>query len=288
MWKKVLLISVLLLVAAGAGIYLASTSESIFFATARGLIVRSIIVGVVIGGARAVVKGKPGIAAGKVTRHGVGSFFEHWGTGIGIFILIASGIMLGFLFIPSSPKTLAEVAFASNLHFVGLVITLFGGFFWAVDFALSKSYNTLVPNIKDIIRGTLGKYLLRRKWRYEGKYLSSQKSAFLATAFLGAAILVTGAIKVAAYIWPIQAALHRTVTFIHDISALLFILLLMVHVLVVIALGHWPALKSWVTGKMSEEHVKEEHPVWYEELKRDIEGDSSKQKPRDTKEDDDL
>jgi len=282
MLKRLRLILIFLLAVVGLGIYLSSTSESIFFATAREFIVRSIVAGVVLGGARAVVKGKPEIVAGEVNRHDAGSFLSHWGTAIGIFILIASGVMFGFF--PSSSKVLTEEAFALNLHYIGVVITLFCGLFWAVDFTLSRSYNTLVPNIKDIIHGTLGKYLLRREWRCEGKYLSSQKSAFLAFASVGAVILATGAIKVAAYIWPIQAALHGTITFIHDVSSLLFILLLIVHVTIVIVLGHWLALKSWFTGKMPEEHVKKEHPVWYEELQRGIQNDNSKQKPCDTKE----
>jgi len=40
--------------------------------------------------------------------------------------------------------------------------------------------------------------------------------------------------------------------------------------LLVVALRHWKALKSWVTGRISEEYVKEEHPVWYEELKKGV------------------
>lgn len=268
MRKKVFLILVLFLAALGVGLYFANTSESLFFDTAPWAIAAAIVIGIVLGAARAMLKGKPEVVGGEVTRHGGGAFLEHWGTALGIFTLIASGILLGFLFIPSFAKTSTEAVSPLNIHFIGLVITLSGGFYFLTDFMLSRDYSTLVPNINDITGGTLGKYLLRRKWYSEGKYLSSQKSAFLAFAFFGAVILGTGAVKVAAHIWPIQASVYSTATFIHDIFSLLFILLLIVHVLLVVALRHWKALKSWVTGRISEEYVKEEHPVWYEELKR--------------------
>ncbi len=268
MKTKVFLILFLFLAASGVGIYFASTSDSLFFDTALWAIAAAIGAGIILGAARAVLKGRSGMTDGEAIRHGAGAFIEHWGTAIGIFIMIASAIMLGFLFIPPSAKTLNQVQFPLNMHFIGLVLTLFAGFYWAADFALSRNYRSLVPNVGDIIGGTIGKYLLRRKWHPEGKYLSSQKSAFLAFAVLGAVILVTGAIKVAAHIWTIQASAYSAATYIHDIFSLLFILMLIVHMLLVVALGEWPSLKSWITGKMSEDQVKEEHPAWYEELKK--------------------
>ena len=276
MLKKVRLMLILLPVAIGAGIYLASASGSNLFATANWLIIRSIIVSIVLGAARAVVKKKPKIVDGEVTRHDAASFLSHWGTAVGIFILIASAIMTGFSPSSSSSRTPAEHIFAMNLHFVGLVITLFCGFFWAAGFILSQSYTTLVPNLKDIIHGTLGKYLLRREWHCESKYLSSQKSAFLAFACVGIVILATGAIKVAAYSWPMPSELLGAVTIIHDTASLLFILLLIVHVVIVIILGHWLALKSWFTGKIPEEYVKKEYPRWFEELQRSIKNNNGK------------
>jgi cytochrome b subunit of formate dehydrogenase len=266
MVKKVLLVLVLFLAAAGVGLYFSKTAESLFVDKVPWVLAISAFFGIVVGAARAVVKGKPEIVGGEVNRHGVGSFVEHWGTAIGAFILIASAFMLGFLFFPSFAKTRDAAVFPLNMHFIGVVIALFGGFFFAADFAVSRNYSSLVPNINDIIGGTIAKYFLRRKWLYEGKYLSSQKAAWLAFAVLIAGVFATGVIKVAAHVWRLQASVYSISTYIHDIFALLFILLLLVHVLLVVGLGEWPALISWVTGKMSEEYVKEEHPVWYEEL----------------------
>ncbi len=265
---KIILVLILLLAVTGVGLYLANSSESLFFDTAPWALFVAAGVGIVLGAVRGLRKRKPVIVDGMVIRHGVGSFVEHWGSAIGIFTLIASGIILGFLFIGPFAKTAAEVVFPLNMHFIGLAVTLFAGCFWAADFLVSRNYGSLVPNINDIVGGTLGKYLLRRKWSSEGKYLSSQKSAFLAFIVLGGGILVTGAIKVAAHIWPIQASVYGVTTYIHDILSFLFILLLIVHVLLVVVLGHWKAFRSFFTGKISEEYVEEEHPVWHEELKR--------------------
>ncbi|MEE9583485.1 MAG: cytochrome b/b6 domain-containing protein, partial [Dehalococcoidales bacterium] len=213
--------------------------------------------------------GREAIEDGNVVRHGSGAFLEHWGTALGLFVLIVSGILLGFLFIPSQVQTLEGVFFPLNLHFIGIVVTLFGGSYFAADYLVSWKFRRLLPKPSDITGGFFGKYLLRRKWTAETKYLSSQKAAFLAGAVLGSVVLVTGAIKLAWRVWPIQTEILQWSTVIHDISALLFILYLIVHVLFVLVVpAHRVMLKSWITGKVPEEYVKKEHPLWYEELKK--------------------
>ena len=235
------------------------------------MILVSIVAGAVYGKDRAKFKNKPGIAIGQVTRHVGGAFFKHWGTALGIFTLIVSGILLGFLFFPHLMDTPETAAFPLNMHFVGLMITSFGGFYFITDYLLSRNFMLLVPNLKDIIHGTLGKYFLRKKWVTETKYLSAQKSSFLLFALVGGVQLVTGAIKMVAHIWLLSPSVMSITTVIHDIFSLLFIILLIIHVLFVIAIPrHWPLLKSWFKGKVTEEYAKKEHPIWYKELKKDI------------------
>ncbi len=235
------------------------------------MIVISIVAGIAFGTARAKFKNKPAIIIGQVTRHGDGAVFKHWGTALGIFTLIASGILLGFLFFPHLMNTPDTAAFPLNMHFVGLMVTSFGGFYFVTDYLLSRNFMLLVPNLKDIIHGTLGKYFLRRKWVTETKYLSAQKSSFLLFALVGGVQLVTGAIKMAAHIWLLSPSVMSITTVIHDIFSLLFIILLVMHVLFVLAIPrHRPLLQSWFKGKVTEEYAKKEHPIWYEELKKDI------------------
>ena len=267
MVKKVLAVLFLVLTALGVGLYFSYTAESLFFDAVPWVILAAIVLGLVLGAVRAILRKELIIIGDEAERHDSSSFLEHWGTAIGIFTLIASGIILGFLFIPSSIETATDAIFPLNMHFIGLVIALFGGCYFLADYIVARDYDKLIPNIPDIIGGTIAKYLLRRKWTAEDKYLSSQKSAFIAFAALGACVLITGAIKVAAHIWPIQATAYSITTIFHDIFSLLFILLLIVHVLLVVGLkAHWSSLTSWVTGKAKKDYVEHEHPVWHEEL----------------------
>ena len=102
----------------------------------------------------------------------------------------------------------------------------------------------------------------------DNAHLLKQKSAFLAFAFIGAGILISGAIKVAAHIWPINADVWAAFTVVHDVFSLLFIILLFIHVVLVLAIKeHMPSLTSWISGRVTEEYAEKEHPVWYDEIK---------------------
>lgn len=266
---KILLIAIVVLAVLTAGIFWANASETLLFDTALWAVAAATGLGLVLGAIRARLKGKERIVGEEVIRHGGGAFLGHWGTAFGIFVLMASAFLLGFLFIPGQVDTTKAALFPLNLHFIGVVATLFGGFYFAADFLFTGNYSRLIPNNQDIMGGTLGKYLLRREWRAEGKYLSSQKAAFIGFVTLGIAILITGGIKVSAHIWSIQAKVLSTTTYIHDILALLFTLMLIVHVLFVLIFPeHRPAIKGWFTGRLSAEHAKKAHPLWYEELEK--------------------
>jgi cytochrome b subunit of formate dehydrogenase len=170
---------------------------------------------------------------------------EHWGTAVGIFILIVSGIQIRYH--GGLP--------AIKLHFLGIFFTLLFGSYFVADFFISKKYTTLWPNMKDLIDGTIKKYLLRFKFKETGKYLASQKASFLIFVILGVLILVTGVIKLFFFYIALPFRLLEIATKVHDISALLFALVLAVHVLLVIARrGNWPLLWSWFNGKTPEGH----------------------------------
>ena len=170
---------------------------------------------------------------------------EHWGTAIGIFILIVSGFQI------HDRGGLSAI----KLHFLGLFFTLLFGSYFLADFFVSKKYDTLLPNMKDIVDGTIKKYLLRLKSKETGKYLSSQKSSFLAFAILGGLIFISGVIKLIPFYGHIPFQILKIATSIHDVSALLFVLILAVHILLVIAhRANWPLLRSWFNGKTPEGH----------------------------------
>jgi formate dehydrogenase subunit gamma len=269
--KKSLLVLLVLLVVMGAGIFLSYSTfkgEPLFDKSwAIWALIGASVIGFILGMARGLLKKKNAIMGEVVVRHGIGSFISHWGTAIGILLLMISGIIIGFLFIPPAAKTVEKIIPVLDMHFFAVILTLFGGFFFGADYAASRDWALLIPDTHDITGGFFGKYFLRRKWDKEHKYLSSQKAAFVPFAILGLAMVITGFIKVAAHVSNISAGVWGWATVIHDISALCMIIYLFIHVGMVVLLGHWPALFSWFTGTVPTKVMKHEYPLWEQELK---------------------
>ncbi|MBN1369110.1 MAG: cytochrome b/b6 domain-containing protein [Dehalococcoidaceae bacterium] len=267
MAKKALILTLLFLATVPLGWYLSDSLGILFFDDAWWLLLVAVGLGTVLGIYSGITRPRERIEGDKVERHGARGFLSHWGTSVGIFVCLGTGIYMGFLFIEPFMKSIADTVLPLNLHFTGVTLLLFAGFFFAFDYLVMRDFDRLVPNLKDLIHGMLGKYFLRRKWHAETKYLSSQKVAALGMASIGAVILLTGAFKVAAHVWEISADVWGWMTLIHDIATGLFILMLIIHVILVLVLkSHWSTLASWVTGKVSRDFVEEHHPIWYEEM----------------------
>ncbi|MDD4924322.1 MAG: cytochrome b/b6 domain-containing protein [Dehalococcoidales bacterium] len=251
------------------GIIFSAYLNTLLLSKIPWLLAVSAITGILLGILKVRFKSKTAVENGKISRHGIGAFIQHWLTALGIFLLIISGFIIGFLFFPHFVDTPKSVLFPLNMHFIGLNITLLGGFYFLTDYTLSGRLSMLMPNIKDISHGTIGKYLLKKKWNKEGKYLSSQKSAFLAYAILGGVQIITGSIKIMGHFFNIPSSTLAITTSIHDIFSLLFIIMLAIHILfVILSREHRILLKSWFTGKVSESYAKEKHKDWYDELSK--------------------
>lgn len=261
----IILITALLVVA----IYLVTAIDLLLLDLVPWLLIFSTLTGIILGVLRSRYKNKPMIDNGYVTRHDFGAFIQHWVTALGIILLIISGFLLGFLFFPHFLDTPTKALFPMNLHFIGLLLTTFGGFYFLTDFISSSRFNVLIPNAKDIVTGTLEKYITRKKLIREGKYLSSQKSAFLIFASLGGVQLITGMIKITAHFMNIPPLSLAIITLIHDIFSFFFIIMLIVHILFAVSISsHRTLLKTWFTGKIAEKYVIERHIAWYDDLKR--------------------
>ncbi len=274
MLKKSIILTVVLLAVMGAGIALSYTVLSdvpLFDNTiAQWVLIGSAVLGIIAGAARGLLKKKPEIKGDVVIRHGVGSFISHWATAIGIFAAMASGIILGlsliFFNIGPFADTPAKVVAPVNMHYFAVFMTVFGGFFFVADYIAARDWTLLLPNLQDVIQGFIGKYFLGRKWEKEGRYLSSQKSAFVPYFLIGVVMLITGAIKLSAHMLPISANVWGWASVVHDWFTIFIILYTLVHVSLIVFLGHWPAFFSWFTGSMPAKLVEDHHPVWYEEL----------------------
>ncbi|MFA5628797.1 MAG: cytochrome b/b6 domain-containing protein [Dehalococcoidales bacterium] len=261
------LVSIALLAVFAGGILLSSFPDTLLLSKLPWLLIVSAVAGILLGLLRKRFTCKAIIENGKVQRHEIGSFIEHWLTVVGIFLLIISGFIIGFLFFPHFTDTLKSILFPLNMHFIGLNITLLGGFYFLTDYIFSCKLSSLIPNFKDLSEGTIGKYLFKKECCNEGKYLSSQKAAFLVYAILGGVQIITGFIKIMGHFWGISHTALAVTTLIHDIFSLLFVIMVIVHVLfVVLSTKHRTLLKSWFTGNVSESYAKEEHKVWYDQF----------------------
>jgi formate dehydrogenase gamma subunit len=265
--KKRLYIIFIILIIIGAGIVISVLYNKLLIDKYSWLLIVSALTGII----SAVIGrfNKKSIPAenGQVVTHKISGFISHWLTALGIMTLLTTGFVIGFLFFPYLTDTPMSVLAPLNVHFVGIIVVTFGGFYFFTDYLLSKRISTLVPSIRDITQGTIKKYILKQKYEKEGKYLSSQKSAFLVFALLGGMLFITGIVKVLAHSWQMSSTVMAVSTQIHDVFALLFVIMLLIHVIMALLVkGHRVLLKSWFTGKISEQYVKKENNAWYEEL----------------------
>jgi cytochrome b subunit of formate dehydrogenase len=246
MLKKVSVISFIFLILAALSILGINYWKVFLFQDSAWILAVAVSLGLLSGGLLSGFKKEIDSAAqaGLAKRHTLISFMEHWGTSLGLLVLMISGLLLIV-----NPSLLQM-----NLHFLGLIlIFLFGGYFLA-DFFVSKKFNNLLPDFTDIIDGTIKKYLFRTRWSDKGKYLASQKSSFLAFAAFGIGIAVTGVIKIIGIKWNIPVKIIQTSTSIHDISAILFSVIVLVHIIMVVSVpSNRRLFISWFTGTIGEQ-----------------------------------
>jgi cytochrome b subunit of formate dehydrogenase len=221
------------------GLWWTYFARSILISDYSWAIPAALIGGGVAGVVRGIRKTRNRKTNTMAARHTVDSFLEHWGTGTGIFLMMVSGF-----------KIVLDVSlWEINLHFLGLIVTLFFGFYFVGDFVASRKYEELLPDASDIYHGTIKKYLLRASWKDTGKYQSSQRAAFLSFVVIGSEIVVSGGIKAAAQFGSVANDVLKIATYIHDTAAVLFVLLLAVHIgLVILVKAHRKLLPTWFTG----------------------------------------
>jgi formate dehydrogenase subunit gamma len=271
-----------LLVVAMGGIYLAfltsrlvpsgrpateSYTYNLLFSSAWSMIPIAALMGVFFGAFNE--RHKEHISEGKVLRHDVAEFFEHWGHTLGMLFLLVSGVLLGFLFIPRFLHDAEAVGFAMNLHFVGVLITAFSVVYHITDLAVAGDAKELLPgaaDFKHVVAHYAAKVGLDEPPK-EGKYFASERLAYPVWIVSMAVMAITGLTKVAAHVWSLPAGLMAIATSVHDVFTLVFIAVLAAHIVLgAIVPWSWPHFVSMLTGYMKEETVAKYHVEWYEEL----------------------
>ncbi|MGM0372670.1 MAG: cytochrome b/b6 domain-containing protein [Halobacteriota archaeon] len=259
-------------------LYLWQTFESgsytfdVLFENLAWLLPTSISAGLLFGAIRASRdEGQPEVADGKVKRHDAfGGFLEHWTIAAGMIVLILSGIWLGFLFVPQLATGTESIGLALNVHWAGTILALF-----AISYHLGGliigDHRELVPTASDFgdaIRD-VGHYLRLNEQPDAGKYKPIQRVSYLAWAGVIGVLTISGLLKAADYVWAISGGLKSAMTTVHEVFALLAVLLFVGHVGIVFIPSHLQLLRSQITGWIPESYARKHHPNWLPRTRSD-------------------
>lgn len=205
---------------------------------------------------------------GQVERHDEIFFIQHWTNAIGFVICIISGLVLGTLFIPRSVTSVESIGFAMNMHYVGVLFIFFGAGYYVTKGIATGEIKHMMPR-----KGDLSKMIAHYKAKIfknveapkEEKFIAAERVVFPLWIIGVSGIVLSGIFKVLAHVWSLPSLLMGVMTFLHGVFAIYCTLLLMGHIFAA-AIISWPMLRSMLTGKMSEEYVRKNHQLWYEEI----------------------
>lgn len=214
----------------------------------------------------------PVVEGDRVLRHDRAAIVEHWTHGLGTAVLLVSGLMLGFLFVPTVLGSEAPVWTAMNVHFAAVIVFLFGTFYYGANTLLAmKRFREHLPT-KDAIDFTKRHYGLLLGFKQftmppERKYFESEKMAYLLALASTITIIISGLLKVAAHSVSIPDWVMAIATPAHDIATVAMLAFFLAHVFFAAILPmSWPVLRSMFTGYVSLEHAQHEHAGWLEQL----------------------
>ncbi|MGV8084418.1 MAG: cytochrome b/b6 domain-containing protein [Coriobacteriia bacterium] len=217
---------------------------------------------------------QPKIVDDKVFRHDNAAILEHWTHAAGTFVLIVSGIVIGFLLVPNGVSSAVTNAML-NIHYVGALYFLFGTYYYFGNSLDARDRVREHLPTKNAIRYTLQHYghLIGLKNKFptlpsEKKYFESEKMAYVLAIVVSLLLIVSGFFKASAHVFNMSEDLMGIMTLIHDVSALFMILFFVLHVFfAAMAPGTRPVLRSMLTGYLPLDVAEREHCGWVEELR---------------------
>ena len=213
----------------------------------------------------------PVIEGERILRHDLAARIEHWTHGLGTMVLLISGIILGLRFTPSMVRTSSDAIVLMNVHYLAVIVFLFGTFYYATNTLISSHRFPEHLPTKNAFRFTVQHYGRLLGFKYdmppEAKYFESEKVAFVMALGASVAVIITGLIKVSAHAIAIPASIMGIATWTHDIATVVMLSFFLAHVFfAAIAPMSWPTLPSMFHGYVNKEHTQEEHPGWYAKL----------------------
>jgi len=222
----------------------------------------------------------PHIDGDRVLRHDSAAKLSHWTHAVGCTLLLATGAALGFFFFPRLLPGVEGAALLMDIHFIGALLFIFGGFYWLANTIISPwRFTEHMPDSGSLMEGIIHYahiFGLTGKKVRPAKYDGSERLAFVPIVLFAALLIITGFIKLSARFMAVPTGLLSTMTWLHDASALVMLVLFFFHVLLAAVVPwSWPLLKSMFTGYVSLDFARDHHPVWYEELSGTTEKEKS-------------
>jgi formate dehydrogenase subunit gamma len=213
----------------------------------------------------------PFIKGQRVWRHDGAARLSHWTHAAGCTLLLISGVALGFFFIPRQISGPAGASQMMDLHYLGALLFVFGGFFWLSNTILSPwRFREHMPDKGSLIEGITHYahiFGLTKKTVHPAKYDGSERLAFVPIVLFAALLIFTGFIKLSPRFMGMPSSLLSAMTWIHDLSALMMLVLFFFHVLLAAVMPwSWPLLRSMFNGWVPRDFAESHHPQWYKQL----------------------
>jgi formate dehydrogenase subunit gamma len=248
------------------------TAGTIWFDSATWLVWLAPLLGVLAAGLSK--RRDPVIDGQRVLRHDMPARITHWAHGIGTMFLLVSGIALGLFFTPTLADRAQGVWAWMNVHFVFVVLFLFGTFYYGANTLLApRRFREHLPtrNAIDYTKRHYGLLLGFKRFTFppEAKYFESEKMAYILALGATSLVILTGLLKVAAHATDMPAWIMGVATPVHDIATVAMLAFFLAHIFFAAILPmSWPVLASMFTGYVSLEHAEHEHAGWLAELKK--------------------
>lgn len=214
----------------------------------------------------------PVIKGDRVLRHDRPARISHWSHAIGVTMLLISGILLGTRFTPAFVSDSHATTFWLNVHFVFVLLFLFGTFYFLGNSIISRyRFREHLPTKRavDYTVNHYGNLLGIKKYSMppEEKYFESERVAFILAIVASLGVMLSGIVKALGHVFTFPEWVLNAATWVHDIFAVLMLVFFLAHVFfAAIAPFSWKTLPSMFTGYIPLDHAKEDHAAWVEEL----------------------
>jgi cytochrome b subunit of formate dehydrogenase len=210
-------------------------------------------------------------AAGTVARHPAAVRATHWAAALSGMALLFSGMGQLPMFRRYNIVLLPGLGWSDDfeihliIHYVAAAVFSAAVIFHIVFHMRRREFSAL-PRRGDGVESwrTIVAMLRGRAEPPAGKFLAEQRLAYAAIGATSLVLVVTGVIKAYKNLGPItlDPALLTAVTLAHTAAAILFMVLVALHLAAFLIRANRPLLPSMITGRVCRRYAAHRHPLW--------------------------